>query len=61
MIYLNLSEYAKKHGVSRQRVHALVKEKRIAVWTPARGVLLVDSKHPYPDKRRVTVSMAQNK
>jgi hypothetical protein len=51
MKYLSASEYGKKHGVSKQRVIALVESGRIQCWRPTKRTIAIDEKFPWPCKK----------
>ena len=53
MQYLTQSQYARKHGVSRQRVNWLIKNKRIPCFDYKNGVIMIDAKTPYPRKKNI--------
>jgi excisionase family DNA binding protein len=53
MIYVNATQYAKLHGVSKQRIHALIQSGRIPVWKPGDRIYLIDKKLPYPKAGKV--------
>ena len=48
MIYLNATEYARKHGKSKQRVIQLINNGKIPCWRPLGKAIGIDAKLPWP-------------
>jgi len=64
MEYLTPAAFARKHGVTRQRVYQWIKAKRLPVYNYCPGRVLLDAKTPAPAKRkpgRIFISLDNEK
>jgi hypothetical protein len=50
MTWLNMAEYGRMHGVSRQRVQQWIFKGQLQCWRPKKGTYLIDAKTPRPKK-----------
>lgn len=52
MNYISLTDFAKKHGRSKQRVAVLIKQGRIPVWRPVPWITLVEQNAAWPTAKK---------
>ena len=50
MIYLNATQYAAKHGVSKQRVIEWINAGRLSAWKPVERVFMIDANAARPEQ-----------